>query len=111
MLSSRRPARRPLAALSALVAAATLALAGCSADTTPSDAGAEPSAEPGTTASETAAERGVPPAQGDVTGPTDPRRVVVLNHALAGYLYALDVPVLATVPEVTDDPDPKFSTF
>ncbi|WP_313663268.1 ABC transporter substrate-binding protein [Cellulosimicrobium cellulans] len=111
MLSSRRPARRPLAALSALVAAATLALAGCSADTTPSDAGAEPSAEPDTTASETAAERVVTTDQGDVTVPTDPRRVVVLNHALAGYLYALDVPVLATVPEVTDDPDPKFSTF
>ncbi|ARU53173.1 ferric enterobactin (enterochelin)-binding protein [Cellulosimicrobium cellulans] len=111
MLPSRRPARRPLAALSVLVAAATLALAGCSAGTTPSGSGAEPSADPGSTASETAAERVVTTDQGDVTVPTDPRRVVVLNHALAGYLYALDVPVLATVPEVTDDPDPAFSTF
>ncbi|MBM7819969.1 iron complex transport system substrate-binding protein [Cellulosimicrobium cellulans] len=111
MLPSRRPARRPLAALSVLVAAATLALAGCSAGTTPSGSGAEPSADSGSTASETTAERVVTTDQGDVTVPTDPRRVVVLNHALAGYLYALDVPVLATVPEVTDDPDPAFSTF
>ncbi|NEB06953.1 ferric enterobactin (enterochelin)-binding protein, partial [Streptomyces sp. SID13726] len=62
-------------------------------------------------ASETASERVGATDQGDVTVPTDPQRVVVLNHALAGYLYELDVPVLATVPEVTDDPDPKFSPF
>jgi iron complex transport system substrate-binding protein len=108
MLPSRRPARRPLTALAALVAAATLALSACSGDTTTSDAGAEGSGEPAGS-SATAAERVVSTDQGEVSVPTDPQRVVVLNHALAGYLYALDVPVLATVPEVTDDPEPAFS--
>ena len=106
MLPARRPTRRPLTALAALVAAATLALSACSGGTTTSDAGPEGSDAPTGSSS---AERVVATDQGDVTVPTDPQRVVVLNHALAGYLYALDVPVLATVPEVTDDPEPAFS--
>ncbi|KAJ8141140.1 hypothetical protein OY671_005690, partial [Metschnikowia pulcherrima] len=106
MSPSRRPTRRPLTASAALVAAATLALSACSGGTTTSDAGPEGSDAPTGSSS---AERVVATDQGDVTVPTDPQRVVVLNHALAGYLYALDVPVLATVPEVTDDPEPAFS--
>jgi iron complex transport system substrate-binding protein len=107
MLSSRRPARRPLAPIAALAAAAVLALSACSADTGTTAGGAETEAS----ATQTATEHVVTTDQGDVTVPADPQRVVVLNHALAGYLYALDVPVLATVPEVTDDPDPAFSEF
>ncbi len=103
MLSSRRPLRRPLAVLAA---AAVLALSACSADPAPTDVGGEPEE----TASQ-ATEHVVTTDLGDVTVPADPQRVVVLNHALAGYLYELDVPVLATVPEVTEDPDPKFSPF
>ncbi|GAA1741858.1 ABC transporter substrate-binding protein [Aeromicrobium alkaliterrae] len=40
--------------------------------------------------------------QGDVEIPADPQRVVVLNYALAGYLYDLDVPVDAMIPEDTE---------
>ncbi|WP_082556659.1 ABC transporter substrate-binding protein [Modestobacter sp. Leaf380] len=36
--------------------------------------------------------------QGEVTVPADPQRIVVLNSALAGYLYALDVPVHGAIP-------------
>ena len=90
----------------ALTAAAVLALGACSAGT---DAGeSAPATEAATS---TVQDRVVTTDQGDVTVPADPQRVVVLNHALAGYLYALDVPVLATIPEVTDDPDPAFSPF
>lgn len=106
MLSSRRSVRRPLAVLAA---AAVLALSACSADPAPTDAGGE--AEGTTSEAPEASDHVVTTDLGDVTVPADPQRVVVLNHALAGYLYALDVPVLATAPEVTDDPDPQFSPF
>lgn len=78
--------RRPLTILAAAVVVA--ALSGCS--TTVPDA--EPTAEQST--------RVVVTEQGSVEIPVDAKRIVVLNSNLAGYFYALDVPVLATIPEV-----------
>jgi iron complex transport system substrate-binding protein len=66
------------------------ALSGC-ATTVPE------AAAPGPTVDAT---RTVTTDQGDVTVPTEPERIVVLNSNLAGYFFALDVPVLATIPEV-----------
>lgn len=87
---------RPLAAV-ALVAA--LALTGCTAAGSSSDA-----------AETDAATRTVTTDYGDVQVPTDAERIVVLNYALAGYLYDLDVPVLATIPESADGAG-EFSEF
>ena len=78
---------RPLI-LSAVVA---LALAGCSSD--------EPSGASASTPTEEST-RTVTTDQGEVTIPADPERIVVLNSALAGFLFALDVPVHATIPPV-----------
>ncbi|WP_328391984.1 ABC transporter substrate-binding protein [Nocardia sp. NBC_00416] len=64
---------------------AVVAVAGCSSD-------AEPAAESGT--------RPVQTERGPVEVPAAPQRVVVLNGALAGYLYDLDVPVAAADPRV-----------
>ncbi|WP_435278422.1 ABC transporter substrate-binding protein [Rhodococcus yananensis] len=47
---------------------------------------------------------------GEVTIPEDPERVVVLNYALAGYLYHLDVPVVGVTPEDADGTG-TFSEF
>ncbi|HIV58775.1 MAG TPA: ABC transporter substrate-binding protein [Candidatus Stackebrandtia faecavium] len=46
--------------------------------------------------------RTVKTEQGDVEVPTEVDSVVVLNYALAGFLYDLDVPVTATTPEHTE---------
>lgn len=42
--------------------------------------------------------RTVTTAEGPVEVPVDPQRIVVLNYALAGYLYDIDEPVVATTP-------------
>lgn len=83
--------RRPLTFLAA--AAAALALAGCST-TVPDAGGTEPA---GNASSET---RTVSTDLGEVTVPAEAERIVVLNSNLAGYLFALDTPVHATIPEV-----------
>ncbi|MEU6614252.1 ABC transporter substrate-binding protein [Streptomyces parvus] len=80
------------ARLLAVAAVAALALTGCSASD-PSGDGDKTSA---------AKTRTVTTDYGKVKVPTEPKRVVVLNHALAGYLYDLDVPVTATIPEDAD---------
>ncbi|ASR35674.1 ferric enterobactin (enterochelin)-binding protein [Prauserella marina] len=54
--------------------------------------------------------RSVRTEQGTVEIPAEPKRVVVLNHALAGYLFDLDVPVVATVSEDADR-EGEFSPF
>ncbi|MFI2083807.1 ABC transporter substrate-binding protein [Streptomyces sp. SM1P] len=77
------------ARLLAVAVVAALALTGCSASD-PSGDGDKASA---------AKTRTVTTDYGKVKVPTEPKRVVVLNHALAGYLYDLDVPVTATIPE------------
>ncbi|MGW0180594.1 ferric enterobactin (enterochelin)-binding protein, partial [Nocardia sp. NPDC003345] len=90
-----RSRRRRLPAVLAALTAAAVALAACSAS--------DPEAGAGTT-------RTVHTAQGDITVPADPQRVVVLNYALAGYLYDLDVPVVATTSEDSGKPG-EFSEF
>lgn len=79
------PLRRTLS-VAAAVGAISL-LAACSTT----------SAEPAT--GESSATRAVTTDQGVVDVPSEPQRIVVLNSNLAGYLFALDVPVLATIPE------------
>jgi iron complex transport system substrate-binding protein len=75
-----------------LTAVVALALAGCSSDE-PADTSAAAEIAGAST-------RIVPTDQGDVTVPADPQRIVVLSSNLAGFLFALDVPVHATIPEV-----------
>ncbi|NJI61530.1 ABC transporter substrate-binding protein [Microbacterium oxydans] len=81
---------RSVRLLAALPVVALFALASCAAD---------PAPESGAGASEEATTRVVTTEQGDVTVPADPQKVVVLNYALAGYLYDLDVPVAAVTSE------------
>ncbi|HEY1175087.1 MAG TPA: ABC transporter substrate-binding protein [Phytomonospora sp.] len=61
--------------------------------------------------SASSATRDVVTDRGTVTVPAEPKRVVVLNYALAGYLYKLDVPVTATIPEDANAAEGKFSDF
>lgn len=81
--------RRPLTLLAA--AAVIAALSGCST-TVPQAAAPSGNAELST--------RVVVTDQGEVTVPAAPKSIVVLNSNLAGYFYALEVPVMATIPEV-----------
>ncbi|MDF1487103.1 ABC transporter substrate-binding protein [Tessaracoccus caeni] len=89
---------------SAFLAAATviagLILTACSPATTPapsSDAtSATASSDPTAAPSSDGATRVVSTAQGDVTIPTNPEKIVVVNADLTGYLYALDIPVYAS---------------
>ena len=93
------PRSRSLQVLAA-VALCAGALAGCGNDSSadPDDSGTEST-------------HVVTTPQGKVDVPDDPERVVVLNHALAGYLYELDVPVTAITPEVADSDEREFSPF
>lgn len=93
--------RKPSVAYAAVFLGASLLLAGCSA-------AAAPQAVPSAVADQT--ERSVATEQGEVTVPAAPERVVVLNYALAGYLYDLDVPVVGTTSEDFDH-EPEFSEF
>ncbi|MHA6781023.1 ABC transporter substrate-binding protein [Pseudonocardia saturnea] len=70
-----------------LLATAALLLAGCAAPAAPDEGAARP-----------AETRVVSTEQGEVAIPADPQRIVVLNSALAGYFYALDVPVHGAIP-------------
>ncbi|MGC5346870.1 ABC transporter substrate-binding protein [Streptomyces sp. DT24] len=88
------------ARLLAFALVAALALTGCSASDSSGDGDKAPVAKT----------RTVKTDYGEVKVPTDPKRVVVLNHALAGYLYDLDVPVRATIPEDADGKG-KFSPY
>ena len=47
-------------------------------------------------------DRVVATEKGDVSIPADPQRIIVLNSALAGYFYALDVPVHGAIPLNTE---------
>jgi iron complex transport system substrate-binding protein len=84
-LPDRRRRRGPGTAAS--LALALVVLAGCSGGGTP--------APQAGTASEPAT-RTVTTDRGPVQVPADPQRIVVLSGGLAGYLYALDAPVVAT---------------
>ena len=80
------PAVRPLVLT---VAAALLVASGC---------GSGALTEGGGGANEDNGTRVVHTDKGKVTVPEKPKRIVVLNSALAGYLYAMDVPVHGTIP-------------
>lgn len=96
-------ARASLSTVAAAIAViAGLSLSGCAA---PESAGAESGA-----AAESAT-RVVTTDQGDVSIPAEPQRVVLLNYALAGYLYDLDVPVVGMIPEDADADEGAFSEF
>lgn len=98
MSHNTRALTRPImAAAMTLMLAATAA---CSAGEGDPSAGA--ASEPGGT-------RTVSTPKGDVEVPSDPERVVVLNYALAGYLYELDIPVAATIPEDASQANGEFS--
>jgi iron complex transport system substrate-binding protein len=80
-----------LRSLASIVSAAALLLvAGCS------------QAAPSGSETAEAETRVVATEQGEIEVPSDPERIVVLNYALAGYLFDLDEPVVAMTPEVTD---------
>ena len=85
---STPPRRALLAGASAL---ALLALAGCSGAS-----GDTPAATSSPAASAAPATRTVTTERGAVEVPGTPQRIVVLSGGLAGYLYALDAPVVAT---------------
>ncbi|MEU3310077.1 ABC transporter substrate-binding protein [Nocardiopsis sp. NPDC006832] len=87
-----RSLRVPLVPLMSLLTVGSLALSACGAGESTTEAEEA-------TGSET---RVVETGQGEVSVPGAPERVVVLNHALAGYLYHLDVPVVGVIPETAD---------
>lgn len=93
---------KPAVALAATLMGASLLFTGCSAASAPDAAS--------NTVSEQSdqSDRLVQTELGEVTVPATPKRVVVLNYALAGYLYDLDVPVVGTTSEDFDH-TPEFS--
>lgn len=72
-----------------LVMVALVVVAGCSSGTSGDDTSA-------------GATRVVTTAEGTVNVPVDAKRIVVLNYALAGYLFNLDLPVIAVTTQNTD---------
>lgn len=78
-----------------------LSLAGCGGAGAAGDASGSPAGASSGTA-QPAGPVSVETDYGTVEVPQDPQTVVVLNYALAGYLYDLDIPVTATIPEDTE---------
>ncbi|WP_316573657.1 ABC transporter substrate-binding protein [Nocardia canadensis] len=85
-MSAHRMTARMRAAVALLIVAVTATAVGCGSSTS------EQAAESGTHQVET--------AKGPVTVPADPQRIVVLNGALAGYLFDLDAKVKAADPRI-----------
>ncbi|MFE3545014.1 ABC transporter substrate-binding protein [Nocardia sp. NPDC059177] len=85
-MSAHRMTARMRAAVALLIVAVTATAVGCSSSTSdePTDSGT----------------RQVETAKGQVTVPSDPQRIVVLNGALAGYLFDLDAKVKAADPRI-----------
>ena len=83
----RKPRAIP-AVIAAVLAVLALALSACSSSSDDSSSGEK---------------RTVITDQGSVDIPAAPKRVVVLNYALAGYLYDLDVPVVGVTTQSTDE--------
>lgn len=97
--------RHPLTSLLVVLGAAALALSACAAPSTPGGSSSAASSAGTSEGSQDAgATRVVKTDLGEVKVPTAPKRVVVLNYALAGYLYDLDAPVTAITTESTDSP-------
>ncbi|MFD4355398.1 ABC transporter substrate-binding protein [Nocardia sp. NPDC058518] len=85
-MSVHRMTARMRAAVALLIVATAATAAGCGSST------ADQAADTGT--------RQVETAKGPVTVPADPQRIVVLNGALAGYLFDLDTNVKAADPRI-----------
>lgn len=98
-----RTSRTARSLTAAAMAVALTALAACSPAGEEASASVEP---PGGQAT-----RLVETPRGEVEVPADPQNVVVLNYALAGYLYNLDVPVTATIPEDASQTEGTFSAM
>lgn len=98
------PSRRRGASLLAGTVAAVLILTACSGTAEADNTSAAPSEE--TT-------RVVTTEQGEVTIPTSPERVVVVNADLTGYLYALHIPVYASYSEgnASDSEYPSWAEY
>lgn len=80
----------------------SLVLAGCSSESDEEPTAADQAGSDGEN-------RVVSTEQGDVTIPANPEDIVVLNSALAGYFYALEVPVHGAIPLNTDATEwPEF---
>ncbi len=88
---------RHTSALVAVSLASLLALAGCASDSSAGEQ--DEAAENGT--------RTVATDQGEVKIPADPQNVVVLNYALGGYAFDLDLPISGITQEDFDY-DAKF---
>ncbi|MFE3322070.1 ABC transporter substrate-binding protein [Nocardia sp. NPDC059195] len=85
-MSAHRMTARMRAAVALLIVAVTATAVGCGSSTS------DEAAVTGT--------RQVETAKGLVTVPADPQRIVVLNGALAGYLFDLDAKVAAADPRI-----------
>lgn len=81
----------------AVIAATALVAAGCGSSSGETGTGAQT--------------RAVSTVKGDVQIPASPKRVVLLNYALAGYLYDLDLPVVATTPEFTNKSSEPYAAW
>lgn len=97
MSDARATTRHTLAVVPALLASLLLTACGGGDEEVAAPQG---DGDPGPGGS--AETRVVSTEQGDVEIPADPQKVVVLNPALTGYLYALETPVHAAVPLNTD---------
>lgn len=85
-MSAHRKTARMRAVTALLIAAVTATAVACGSSTS------DDAADSGT--------RQVTTPKGEVTVPADPQRIVVLNGALAGYLYDLDAKVTAADPRI-----------
>ncbi|RBP64159.1 iron complex transport system substrate-binding protein [Brevibacterium sanguinis] len=86
--------------ITAVVLASTMLVVSACSGSSDSPESAPPASSARTVATE----------QGEVEVPADPQRIVVLNYALAGYLYDMDAPVAAMTPEVTNA-EGEYSEF
>lgn len=91
-------------------AALTTVIAGVGLSSCSSADPADPSA-PATSGDQAEATRVVTTAQGEITVPGTPQRVVMLNYALTGLAFHLGVPVVGATTEASDVADGEPSEF
>lgn len=92
------------ALLAAITLTLTLLITACSSNSTGAQ---DSSAAP--TSNVQVSEHTVTTDFGDVTVPANPQRIVVLNYALTGYLFNLDLPVVGTTPLNAGSDENSFS--
>lgn len=101
-ISDKRSKLRLLTA-GAMLAISALAVSACSSASDSSSGSGSSESSSADSAGESST-RTVSTENGDIEIPAEPKKVVVLNNALAGYAYHLDLPVAATVPESVGKP-------